>query len=813
MVAGNDINLVGKTVNIANDFDTYDFKSKYEFKQSGISVSLGGKIGEAAGILSSNLNRAGEVSDDRLKALYAYKAYDETQKVFDSGKGAEKAKDGSKSNNLWGVNVSVGSSKFTSTQTVHAETVNPANILADGDVNIRSKEGNINLVSTIIEAKDVNLDAAQDVNLLAAQNRQEINGSSSGSSWAVGASISGGAVNPTGSFSKNKGSEKGTTITNSGTVINAQDEVNITSGNDANISGSKVIGGKVAADIGGDLNIESLQDSDVYSSNSKGTGISFGQNTTDDKKTAASIQGSITQSKINSNYQSVTDQAGIYAGEEGLDIYVGGNTDLTGAAISSEADKEKNKLSTDTLTYGDIQNKAEYSSSGAIGFGIGYGNVEEKDKGLPPIVGIGAKGSADSTTEAAISEGTLEIRSNPDQDLSGLSRDTANSLNALGKIFDKKKVEERQELAALFGEEMFKAIGDLGLKEGSPAKAAVDAVAGGIMAKLGGGDFASGAASAAINQLVMHELRKIDDPAVMQWVSVALGAAVAKIIGGDAQTGASVAASETKNNALIHVITAREEVLAGVEKGLEEEFGDLKELFTAIKNAPRDTVQEMLLGTTELLTSIAANPAEYGREIAKEAGTYLSVMTFDGTAEETGIALGKTIVFLVSLPVGGAAAQTFKNYPKLAKLLDLINSNKIVSKVVRAPDNPWPLGNFDRGWYIDKLLGNNLGRYFPVVDKLENGVLTSIKSIDVTAKSYQTQSGLYSTIRTQINALDKFTGDSYNKVDVTPDMYSSKVLQVAIPDVKLSVEQTSALKNAQVYAQQKGIKVEVVVVK
>jgi hypothetical protein len=56
----------------------------------------------------------------------------------------------------------------------------------------------------------------------------KLNGSSS--SWAVGASISSGAVNPTGSFSKNKGSEKGTTITNSGTLINAQDDVNITSG-------------------------------------------------------------------------------------------------------------------------------------------------------------------------------------------------------------------------------------------------------------------------------------------------------------------------------------------------------------------------------------------------------------------------------------------------------------------------------------------------------------------------------------------------------------------------------------------------------
>ena len=37
-----------------------------------------------------------------------------------------------------------------------------------------------------------------------------------------------------------------------------------------------------------------------------------------------------------------------------------------------------------------------------------------------------------------------------------ISRDTANSLNELGRIFDKKKIEEQQELAAVFGEEAFR---------------------------------------------------------------------------------------------------------------------------------------------------------------------------------------------------------------------------------------------------------------------------------------------------------------------------------------------------------------------
>ena len=43
---------------------------------------------------------------------------------------------------------------------------------------------------------------------------------------------------------------------------------------------------------------------------------------------------------------SVTKQAGIYAGKEGYDIQVKGNTHLKGAVIDSKAPAEKNKLTT-----------------------------------------------------------------------------------------------------------------------------------------------------------------------------------------------------------------------------------------------------------------------------------------------------------------------------------------------------------------------------------------------------------------------------------------------------------------------------------
>ena len=55
-----------------------------------------------------------------------------------------------------------------------------------------------------------------------------------------------------------------------------------------------------------------------------------------------------------------------------------------------------------------------------------------------------AKGDAASATKSAVASGTIDIRENPAQGISALSRDTANSLNELGRIFDKKTVEEHR---------------------------------------------------------------------------------------------------------------------------------------------------------------------------------------------------------------------------------------------------------------------------------------------------------------------------------------------------------------------------------
>jgi filamentous hemagglutinin len=549
-VAGKDLNITGKDVTIDNTVNTVDSQSEYELKQSGLSVSLGGGAVTAATNTAGDIKRSSEVEDGRLKALYDFKAVEDIKPLSKNGLKAGVS-----------VSVSIGSSQTTSEQTSHTETVNTSNINAGGNVNVTATEGDVNLQGTKINATDVNLDAAKNINIDGADNKQQTTNNTSSSSWSVGGTIGTGYFANT---SKGSSNENENAITNTGSVINASDTLTLKSGNDTNIIGSQVSGDKVVATIGGNLNIASKQDTDNYTakSQSSGFGVSTGQ--VDGKPldpgtvgpinkiATGGVTGSVSKGKTDSTYASVTEQAGIFAGKDGFDINVGKNTDLKGAVISSDATPDKNKISTGSLTYSDIQNKADYSAS-STGVSVNTNpNAKLNEQGITPNIGVKVSGDADSTTKSAISPGTITITGNQTQDLSKLSRDPSGSLNALGKIFDKETVAEQQELANLFGQEAFKAIGDLKLKEGSPEKVALDAFAGGLMAQLGGGNFASGAAGAGFNQLVQTELAKITDPAAHQWASALVGAVAAKLVGGNAQTGASTSTSETKNNFLSH---------------------------------------------------------------------------------------------------------------------------------------------------------------------------------------------------------------------------------------------------------------------
>jgi filamentous hemagglutinin len=517
-VTDKDLNITAKDVTIDNTVNTVDSQTKYEFKQSGLSVSLGGGIVDTATSAYNNIERSGQVEDDRLKALYDYKAYKDLDKINDQlDKGTSKdnlKKDVS-------VSVSIGSTKTTTEQTTHTETVNTSNINAGGNVNITATAGDVNLIGTNINATDVTLDAKNNINIESAENKMQTDSNTSSSSWSVGGTIGAGYF---ANASKGSSSENENAITNTGSVINASGTLTLNSGKDTNIIGSQISGDKVIATIDGNLNIASKQDTDDYTAKnqSSGFGVSTGPK--------GGVTGSVSQGKTDSTYASVTEQAGIYAGEGGFDIKVGKNTDLKGAVISSDATPDKNKISTGTLTYSDIQNHADYNSSS---FGVNIDirpDSKYNEHGITPNIGMPASGDADSTTKSAISPGTIIVGGKVVEP-KDLSRDTTNSLNVLGKIFDKVKVEEQKELAGLFGElaneQLHKISEQNGWAEGSPQKIALHALVGAIMADLGGGNAFAGGFGSGLNEALQKELDKIgpEHPDLRQWASFIIGSA------------------------------------------------------------------------------------------------------------------------------------------------------------------------------------------------------------------------------------------------------------------------------------------------
>ena len=201
----------------------------------------------------------------------------------------------------------------------------------------------------------------------------------------------------------------------------------------------------------------------------------------------------------------------------------------------------------------------------------------------------GIKDSVANTTKSAIAPGTIDIREKPSQDISALSRDTENALNELGRIFDKKKIEEQQELAAVFGEEAFRLAHNM-KDDGSGRKIAVHAIIGGIMSQITGVGFASGAVGAGLNEALINAV-KGKDPGTAQIVSAILGAAAAKVAGGSAAAGASAAAAGTKWNYLLEWQYRRmwEELS---KAATEEEEKAILERWEEIDNAQEDRMRE-----------------------------------------------------------------------------------------------------------------------------------------------------------------------------------------------------------------------------
>ena len=552
IIAGKDTLITGRNVDIESKDNTYKGKEEHEYKKSGLTVSLGGAAVNAARTVAAPVKRAGEVGDGRLKALYALQAgmnARDIQKDQKTDKAINK-------NNAVGINISLGSTGWKD----HAETITEetrgSRITAGKTAAVIAKE-DMTVKGSIVHAKDILLKAGNNIHILSSENKSTTIEDYKAKSGSIGASISKGGYGIGASYGKGKGQIEETTLTHTPSDITAKNTVSLSSGNDTLIRGGTIKGNKITANAGR-MSIESEQDKKNYKETGKTSGLSISYT----PGSAVTVSGGKGKTNTDSTYESVTKQAGIYAGQEGYDIHVKNNTRFKGAVIDSKAEKEKNRITTGTLTWENIDNKAEYKASGK---GISYTNgagIPLNALGLLSNMVPTVKDKAGTTTTSAVSQGTITItdKENQKQDIEKLNRNTEDSLNKLKEIFDKTKVEEKQELIHMMnivGNQIIHEAADhYGWKEGSTEKLLLHGVIGALTGSMNGGNALSGAVSGSVNEFALAYMEKTKGrnwmdthPDTVQAISTALGA-VAGSLTGDRNTGAYTAQMGAKWNYL-----------------------------------------------------------------------------------------------------------------------------------------------------------------------------------------------------------------------------------------------------------------------
>jgi filamentous hemagglutinin len=395
------------------------------------------------------------------------------------------------------------------------------------------------------------LQAARNVQLQAAANTNTI--SNRNDSNNVGAGVNIGLGQQSGisfqvSANQANGRANGTETTYDNTRITASNTLSVKSGADTTLAGAQLAGDTVKMDVGGKLNIETLQDSSTYQSEQHSSGFSVSV-CVPPICYGVPVTGSVSMANqsLDHNYQSATGQSGIAAGNGGFDIKVAGNTDLKGGAVTSTAPPDKNALSTASLTSSDLDNRQNTNSSSSS-MNLGYSGASTfatlaqnlVSNGLGNLgggAGMPEDGSQSGKTSSVISAGNIVITGTGDtakdansaQQVATLtSRDATTANQTLSNTLTlqqaqalqakQKEAQENAQVGQLVGSVAFNVVGDIaqknGWKDSSPQKIALHAIAGYIQANAAGQNGATGALAAMGNEAFTQAVNAYIDKAL-----------------------------------------------------------------------------------------------------------------------------------------------------------------------------------------------------------------------------------------------------------------------------------------------------------
>ena len=453
-----DVSIEARKVVIAEALNSETTVSETQFRQSGLTMAVSNPIVTAVQTAKVMSEAASNTTDSRMKVLAAANTALATKNAMESviaGQGHtinEKANQISTGNDIAGnatsrdanavdklggiqLSISLGTSKNSSRSVIRTNEVVASSVGAGGDVNIKAlgdkTHSDLTLQGSQIAAgQQVKLIAEHALKLQAASDTQSQTSSNSNSSSSLGVildSKGGFGINASSSQGRGNTDEQDQRWTN--TKVNGGQQVSLQSGADITIKGGIVSAPQVIVASGGMLDIESLQDNSTHHSRQKQLGGSATIGT------VSSANANVAKHKIDSTYNSVTEQSGIRAGDEGFDVKVERDTLLKGGVISSTqvaVDAHRNQFNTGgQVSATDIKNRAHYQAeSTSVNLGAGF---SAQGKPAPGGTGVGLGKDSNSvagTTHAGISgvAGDTTVR-------------TGDKEVGIAKIFDADKVQ------------------------------------------------------------------------------------------------------------------------------------------------------------------------------------------------------------------------------------------------------------------------------------------------------------------------------------------------------------------------------------
>lgn len=579
LVAGK--NLTGTAANVVIDSatDTNNKTHSETTSSSGVTLGLSGSIGDAInGAYQQAQAAKSGAGDSRATALHAIAAAGNAAMGVAGLTGGALAGGGAPS---IGVQISVGSSHSRLDTSENQTAQRGSSVTAGGTTaliatgNGTPGSGNITVAGSNVSGNDVLLAAKNRIDLQNTTNTDSTRSSNSSSSASVGVSIGTNGIGISAAMSRAHGDGNSDAVMQNNSHVTGANRVTLRSGGDTNVIGSNVSGRTVTADVGGNLNMRSVQDTTVSSAHQSSSGGGFSVSTMG----GGSASFSSSHGSASGNYAGVNEQAGIQAGDGGFNVSVKGNTDLTGAVIASTADPSKNTLTTGSLTYRDIENHSTYNADssgfsagagvGITGKAIGPGSVSGAG-GVTPMISQSDSGSENAATRSGVSAGTINI-TNPagqTQDLANLNRDTSNLNGTVSKTPDVQHLLDQQadlmSAGQAAGQVIAQGIGAYAdtkqkeaQREADAAKAAGDTAAqasyqaeadswaeggtnrvlmhtagGAALAGLGGGNAFAGAAGAALSSTMAGKLNSLADAVGTSTGSLLAGNVLSNVLAG-----------------------------------------------------------------------------------------------------------------------------------------------------------------------------------------------------------------------------------------------------------------------------------------